>query len=118
MYYVVHYYISWSFFFDELTWPSCLLLLVTCSCMFLTNQSHFFRNVNMIGTSALRKVLKRHYVGLFWGFRKIQDKAKGMDAYPSSSTLYISMNGTISKHNTSLQQQMNCEQVPIKYSRG
>ncbi len=41
-----------------------------------------------------------------------------MDAYPSSSssTLYI-MYGTISKHNVSLQQQMNCEQVPIKYSK-
>ncbi len=47
----------------------------------------------------------------------LQDKAKGMDAYPSSNTLYI-MYSTISKHNASLQQQMNCEQVPIKYSRG
>jgi hypothetical protein len=50
-----------------------------------------------------------------------QDKAKGMDAYSSSSTLYI-MYSTISKHkhNASLQQQVNCEceQVPIKYSRG
>ena len=50
----------------------------------------------------------------YWGE---QDKAKGMDAYPSSSTSYI-MYGTISKHNVSLQQRMNCEQVPIKYSRG
>ncbi len=47
----------------------------------------------------------------YWGE---QDKEKGMDAYSSSSTLYI-MYITISKHNASLQQQ---EQVPIKYSRG
>ncbi len=40
-----------------------------------------------------------------------------MDAYSSSSTLYI-MYSTISKYNASLQQQVNCEQVPIKYSRG
>ncbi len=48
-----------------------------------------------------------------------QDKAKGMDAYSStsSSTLYI-MYSTISKHNASLQQQVIGEQVPIKYSRG
>ncbi len=43
-----------------------------------------------------------------------------MDAYPSGSTSLYIMYGTISKHNVSLQQQqqMNCEQVPIKYSRG
>ncbi len=51
----------------------------------------------------------------YWGE---QDKTKDMDAYPSSSTLslYI-MYDTINKHNVGLQQQMNCEQVPIRYSR-
>ena len=55
--------------------------------------------------------LNKHHT--YWGE---QDKAKGMNAYPSSSTLYI-MYGTISKHIVGLQQQMKCEQVPIKYSR-
>ena len=48
--------------------------------------------------------LNKHHT--YWGE---QDKAKGMDAYSGSSTLYI-MYSTISKHNASLQQQ---EQVPI-----
>jgi hypothetical protein len=48
-----------------------------------------------------RTSLNKHHT--YWGE---QDKTKGMDAYPSSSTLYI-MYGTINKHNVGLQQQMN-----------
>jgi hypothetical protein len=38
-----------------------------------------------------------------------------MDAYTSSTTLYI-MYGTINKRNVGLRQQLDYEQVPIMYS--